>query len=335
MNTPETVRPETVRPETTRREAPKSEPGKRAQSSRFAAWSEHHGWSMATSLRRLGARPLGTALTVAVMGLALALPLAFYLLLGNVQRMGDALGRTQSISVFMKSQQNAATAAQAASELRERGDVVDVQIKTPKEGLDELAKMQGFSGALQSLESNPLPYVLQVQPKPGLAAAEVDTLVEAMKAMPGTDVVQDSGTWRQRLDALLGVGTRAVLLLAVLLAVAALLVVGNTVRVDIQGRAAEIGVLMLVGASRRFVRRPYLYTGIWYGLFAGFLAVVLALGLQMALAGPVARLTDAYNGSVSFGGLPWWLLAAVPVIAAALGWLGARLVSAHQLSRAA
>jgi cell division transport system permease protein len=148
-------------------------------------------------------------------------------------------------------------------------------------------------------------------------------------------MVQDSGSWRQRLDALLGVGDRIVLILAGLLAVAALLVVGNTVRVDIASRAEEIDVLMLVGASRAFVRRPYLYAGIWYGLFSGVLAVLLALLVESALAGPVARLSQAYGGKLQVGGLPPWLLLAVPLAAAALGWLGARLVSAWQLRRAA
>ncbi len=315
-------------------EVRKPEVSRRSGTQRFAGWREHHGWSMAASLKRLGARPLGTLLTVAVMGVALALPLAFYLLLGNVQRMGDALGRNQSISVFMKSQQNAGGAETAAAALRERHDVAGVTVRTPRDGLEELAKMQGFTGALQSLENNPLPFVLEVKPAPGLSADAAGSLVEAMKSLPGVDVVQDNGSWRTRLDALLGVGTRAVLVLATLLGIAALLVVGNTVRVDIQSRSAEIGVLLLMGASRAFVRRPYLYAGIWFGLFAGVLAVAIAAGLELVMAAPVEKLTAAYDGSVVFGGLPIWLLVAVPFVSAALGWLGARLVSARQLRRA-
>ncbi|HEV7777766.1 MAG TPA: permease-like cell division protein FtsX [Luteibacter sp.] len=316
-------------------EVRKPEVSRRSGTQRFAGWREHHGWSLAASLKRLGARPLGTLLTVAVMGVALALPLAFYLLLGNVQRMGDALGRNQSISVFMKTQQNAGGAETAAAALRERHDVAGVSVRTPKDGLDELAKMQGFTGALQSLENNPLPFVLEVKPAPDLSADAVGSLVEAMKNLPGVDVVQDNGSWRSRLDALLGVGTRAVLVLAILLGIAALLVVGNTVRVDIQSRSAEIDVLVLMGASRAFVRRPYLYAGIWFGLFAGVLAVAIAAALELVMAAPVERLAAAYDGTVVFGGLPAWLFVAVPLVSAALGWLGARLVSARQLRRAA
>ena len=302
---------------------------------RLASWQEHHGWSAASSLRRLAARPLGSLLTIAVMGLALALPLAFYLLLGNVQKLGDALGQTQAISVFLKSDQGAQQAQMLARQLGERPEVGAVTIKTPQQGMDELAKMQGFSGAVQSLGENPLPYVLQLQPRPEATATALEQLVTDVRGMGSVDLVQDSGHWRQRLEALLGVGNRVVLILASLLALAALLVVGNTVRVDIASRSEEIGVLLLVGASKAFVRRPYLYAGIWYGLFSGILAAVLAVAIELALAAPVARLSQAYAGQLHVGGLPLWLLLAVPLVAALLGWLGARVVSAWQLRMAA
>jgi len=300
---------------------------------KIAGWREHHGWSAAASLRRLASRPVGTLLTVAVMGLALALPLAFWLLLGNVQKLGDALGQQQAISAFLQPGQANSVAQLMATKLRERPDVAEVKLKTPQQGMDELAKMQGFSGALHALDDNPLPYVLEVRPKDGLLAGQVDSLVTDLRGIQGVDMVQDSGTWRQRLDALLGVGTRVVLILAAMLALAVLLVVGNTVRVDISSRAEEIGVLMLLGASRAFVRRPYLYAGIWYGLFAGVLAALLAVLIELVLAQPVAELSRAYNGALQVNGLPLWLLLSVPVAAAALGWLGARLVSARQLRR--
>lgn len=302
---------------------------------RLASWQEHHRWSVAASVRRLASRPLGTALTMAVMGLALALPLAFYLLLGNVQKLGDALGQSQAISVFLKPDQTAQQASLLAKQLGERAEVAQVIVKTPQQGMDELAKMQGFSGALGTLDDNPLPYVLQLQPQSQASATSLEQLVTDVRGMRSVDMVQDSGSWWQRLDALLGVANRAALILASLLALAALLVVGNTVRVDIASRSEEIGVLLLVGASSAFVRRPYLYAGIWYGLFSGLLADALAVLIEFALAAPVAQLSRAYDGKLAIGGLPLWLLLAVPLAAALLGWLGARLVSAWQLRRLA
>jgi cell division transport system permease protein len=274
-------------------------------------------------------------MTIAVMGLALALPLAFYLLLGNVQKLGEALGQSQSISVFLQPGQTASQAQLLAKQLGDRPEVAAVAMKTPQQGMDELAKMQGFSGALDALDDNPLPYVLQLQPRAGVGAHALEQLVADVRTLRGVDLVQDSGSWRQRLDALLGVGNRVVLVLASLLALAALLVVGNTVRVDIASRSEEIGVLLLIGASGAFVRRPYLYAGFWYGLFSGILAALLAVLIEFALAAPVAQLSQAYDGKLQVGGLPLWLLLAVPPAAAVLGWLGARLVSAWHLRKVA
>lgn len=311
--------------------APRSTP---SRGGRAAGWREHHGWSAGASLARLAARPLGSLLTITVMALALALPLTFYLLLGNVQQLGQALGQDQAVNVFLQNDQVEQQARLLAKQLEARSDVAVVTVKTPQQGLDELAKLQGFSGALDALDQNPLPYVLQVQPRPGLDATVIDRLVGDLRGMRAVALVQDSGVWRQRLDALLAVGNRVVAALALMLALAALLVVGNTVRMDIASRSEEIGVLVLVGASGAFVRRPYLYAGIWYGLFSGALAVLLALGIEFALAGPIARLSQAYDGKLHLGGLPLELLLAVPLAAAALGWLGARLVSAWQWRKA-
>ncbi|MCE5231761.1 MAG: permease-like cell division protein FtsX [Mizugakiibacter sp.] len=313
--------------------AARAEPAARpASRGRLRAWREQHAWCFAASVRRLAERPLGTLLTVAVMGFALALPLAFYLLLGNVQRLGAALGETQAISVFLKADRDAQAAQALAARLRGRVDVAAVALKTPQQGLQELAALEGFAPALDALGSNnPLPYVLLVEPRPELARAAVTTLVETLRTLPEADLVQDDGAWRERLGALVGVARRAVQLLAVLLALAALLVVGNTVRLDIRSRADEIAVLQLVGASAAFVRRPYLYEGIWYGLCSGAFAALLVLLLELALAGPVARLAGSYGGQLSFAGIALPVLLMVPLLAAALGWLGARLASARHL----
>jgi len=306
----------------------------RTRPRRLAAWLEQHAWGLMASLRRLGGRPLGSLLTVTVMGFALALPLTFALLLGNLQRLGSALGETQAISVFMQVGGNGSAAKALAKQIHQRDDVAAVEVRTPQQGMNELARMQGFGEALKALDYNPLPWVLVVRPATRLDAVRAKILLDWLRAQPGVDRVQDDGAWRKRLDALLEVGTRAVLMLAALLALAALLVVGNSVRLDIQGRADEIAVLRLVGASPSFVRRPYLYAGLWYGLAGGLVAMMLTLLLEWALAGPVSRLAASYGGRLEFGGLPAWQLVLVPLLAALLGWVGARLVCARQLQRA-
>ncbi len=305
----------------------------RSRPRHVAAWREQHTWCLRASMQRLAARPVGTFLTVLVMGFALSLPLAFWLVLGNVQHLADVLGRTQAVNVFLPVDATADAATALAGELRGRSDVAEVTVRSPKQGLAELASMQGFAKALGTLDYNPLPYVLIVRPREHASAATVHALVGALRALPEVDQVQDDGAWRQRLDTLVGVGRRVAWLLAALLGLAAVLVVGNSVRMDIQGRAQEIAVLRWVGASAAFVRRPYLYAGLWYGLAGGLVASVLVLVMEAVLAAPVQRLVASYGGRLLVGGLPWWQLLLAPLLAAALGWLGARLVSAHWLRR--
>lgn len=298
---------------------------------RLAAWREQHAWCAGASLRRLGVRPLGTVLTVIVMGVALALPLSLWLLLGNVQRLGRDLGHDPSISVFMQPGTAQDLVEHTADALRARGDVGKLTIRTPDQGMAELASSQGFSKAFAALPDNPLPYVLVVTPNAGNTPAATAALVKDLKGRSHIDFVQDDGAWRQRLHAIVELGRRGVSVLALLLGLAALLVVGNSVRLDIQGRAEEIAVLQLVGASRAFVRRPYLYAGLWYGLASGVMAVLVVGGLELALARPVAQLASSYAGGLPIRGLGWTELIWVPLAAAALGWLGARLVSARML----
>jgi len=310
-----------------------SAPSRVRRRSRLLVWREQHAWCCRASLRALFARPFGTALTVLVLGFALTLPLAFYLLLANVQRLGGALGQSQSISVFLKSGANGQAAESMAKQLRAKPGVMQVTVETPSQGLSELGAVEGFGEALHALPDNPLPYALLVQPESGSTRVQIEALVADMRASPAVDLVQDNGAWRARLDALIALGRRVTALLAALLALAALGVVGNTVRLDIRSRADEIAVQRLVGAGTAFVRRPYLYEGIWYGLAAGLIAVALLLALEAGLAAPVRALSESYGQRIAFGGLPAAVLMLVPLLAALLGWLGAFLASTRYLFR--
>ena len=301
--------------------------------SQVAMWRRQHAWCVRDSLRQLARRPLGSALTIAVMGLALALPLAFYLLLTNLQHLATALGDSQAVSVFLKSGVAAEGADKLAATLRARADVAGVTVRTPQQGLAELAAMQGFGDALRSLPDNPLPFVLLVEPRAGADRTQVGRMVAAVRAMGEVELVQDNGQWRARLDALIALGRRVMLLLAVLLGAAAVLVIGNTVRLDLRSRADEIAVQRLIGASASFVRRPYLYEGVWYGLAAGIVAVLLVLLLEAVLAAPVRDLVASYAGRLHFGGLSWGTLGIALAIAMALGWLGAWIASGRHLAR--
>lgn len=295
------------------------------------AWREQHRYSLVSSLQRLAARPVATVLTLAVLALALTLPLLFWLLLDNAKSLNGTVEDARAVSVFLKHDLDAVAVQALAAELRARDDVAAVELKSPEQGLEEFRSQSGFADALKLLHYNPLPAVLVVTPRIGAKDA-TPALVAALQHDPAVDLVQYDAQWRQRLNAILVAVGRAALVLAILLALAALLVIGNTVRLDIQGRRDEIEVMQLLGASNGFVRRPFLYTGFWYGVFAGVLSLILIGIVEWALAAPLAQLAASYDDRFGLHGLPLAGTLALLGASAALGWLGAWLAASRHIA---
>lgn len=289
-------------------------------------WRDLHLHGLLSSIGKLAQRPWATLLTVSVMALALALPLGLWLLLDNVERFSGSVAQSRDIGVFLRPQVDHAQARQLADTLRARADVASVRINTPEQGLAEFRAMSDLAGALDVLDENPLPYVLVVTP-----GADAGDLPERLRALPEAEIVQHDAGWRERLNAWLAFGARAVYVVALLFGVGALLVVGNTVRLDIQARTEEIAVLQLLGATDGFVRRPFLYLGACYGLGGGILALLVLLAAGRALSLPLARLVASYGSAFTLTGPGWQGLAQFLTAALLLGWLGAWLAAGHHL----
>ncbi|TKR30407.1 ABC transporter permease [Luteimonas gilva] len=292
----------------------------------IGTWFDHHLYSFLASLGRVVRKPWSTVLTVGVMALALALPLGLWLVLQNVERFAGDVERSRQINLFLKPDVGLERARTLTEQLRGRGDVAEVVWKTPEQGLSELRQRSGLGEAIASVEGNPLPSLLVVTPK-----GDETLLAESLQALPETDLVQRDALWRQRLDGWLRFGNRVAWVLAALLGLGALLVVGNTVRLDIQSRSEEIGVLQLLGATDGFIRRPFLYLGAWYGLAAGALALALLAATDFALRMPLATLAQSYGSQFALSGFDLRQAAIVLLAATLLGWLGAGLVAHHFL----
>ncbi|WAT14924.1 permease-like cell division protein FtsX [Xanthomonas fragariae] len=296
--------------------------------SRFGVWIDHHLHSIAFSLGRAMRKPWATLLTIVVMALALALPLGLSIALDNVKLLAGSVQQSREINLFLKVDVGADAAQALAVELRARPDVAQVTLRTPAQRLAELRESAKLDEAIDALGDNPLPTLLIVTPTD---AAHDAQLAGALQALPQTDQVQHDVLWRKRLDGWLRFGERLVQVLSALLGIGAVLVVGNTVRLDIQSRREEIGVLQLLGASDGFIRRPFLYLGAWYGLGAGAVALALIAASGLALRAPLAILADSYGSSFTLHGLDLPHSAMVLVGTLVLGWLGAWLVTGHFL----
>jgi cell division transport system permease protein len=298
--------------------------------SRIGMWFDHHAYSFVASLGRMLRKPWATALTVGVMAMALALPLGLWATLQNVERLAGSVQHSRQVSLFLKPAIAGERARTLADELAARPDVARVELRTPEQGLEEL-RARGFGDALAALEGNPLPNLLLVTPTADASAGDEAALAQSLQQLPEADTVQHDAGWRERLDQWLRFGTRLAWVLAGLLGLGALLVVGNTVRLDIQSRREEIGVLQLLGASDGFIRRPFLYLGAGYGALAGALALALLTATDAALREPLAELARGYGSSFALRGFDPAQAVAIVAGAGVLGWLGAGFVTDHYL----
>ena len=131
--------------------------------------------------------------------------------------------------------------------------------------------------------------------------------------------------WIERLFALLSLGERLVVALSLVLAVGMLLVIGNTIRLAIENRRAEIEVVKLVGGTDGFVRRPFLYMGLGYGLGGALTAWLLVQISLWFLRGPVELLAQSYQNAYSLQGLGVIETLGVFVASGLLGIIGAAL----------
>jgi len=299
----------------------------RVHNSGLGTWFDHHAYSFVSGLGRVFRKPWAALLTIGVMAVSLALPLGLWLVLGNVARLGGSVEQSREVSVFLKQDVAPARVQALADELRSRSNIAAVNHVTPQQGLELLRARGGLGGIIDAAgDSNPLPHVLVVSP-----ASDEARVAESLRQLPEAELVQHDAQWRQRLDTWLQFGSRVVWVLAALLGLGALLVVGNTVRLDIQSRREEIGVLQLLGATDGFIRRPFLYLGAWYGLVSGGLALAVLAVVGIALRMPLSQLVASYGSSFALHGFTPLQTLAVLGGATLLGWLGAGVVAGHFL----
>ncbi len=284
------------------------------------------------SLGQLSRTPLATLMTAAVIGIALALPAGLHVLLDNAQRLSGGWDGATQISLFLKKNVSDARARRLAETIRRRPEVAAVDYIPRDQALAEFERLSGFGDALKALDENPLPSVLVVRPRPEAATPEAaEKLLGRLRQYGPVELAQLDMQWVKRLYVIMDLVRRGVLVLGLLLGLAVLLVVGNTIRLAIQNRRDEIVVMKLIGGTDAFIRRPFLYTGFWYGLFGGLIAAAL-VGLALwVLAGPVERLAGLYQSPFRLAGLGGSELLILLLLAVGLGLAGSWLAVGRHL----
>jgi len=270
----------------------------------ITVWLLQHVQAFISSLGQLCRSPVASLLTAAVIGISLALPAGFYVILENTQRITAGWEGTVQITAFLKMDVSDDRGKELVTELGRNPYIIRVKYIGRDEALAEFRQSSGFGEALNALEENPLPSLLLISPRPDShperTAANLLTL---LKAFPEVDSAQYDQKWVSRLNAMILIVQRVVIIMAVFLGMAVLLIIGNTIRMLIYHRRSEIEIAKLFGATDGFIQRPFLYSGFWYGLCGGLFAWFLVNGSLKLVEKPASHLAELYTSKFYLTGL--------------------------------
>lgn len=287
------------------------------------AWINQHITALRDAFRRLASAPLTTILSLFVIGIALTLPAAGWLLIDNFQRAANSASGVQQISLFMTLDADRKALDEVESRLK-LAAAGRWRFVSREEALKHLQSSAGMGDLIGSLPRNPLPDAFIVEPA-DTSPESMEKLAKNIGGWPKVAHVQLDSAWAKRFDALLRIGRLAVSLLAAVFAAALVVVTFNTIRLQILAHGTEIEVARLIGATDAWIRRPFTYFGALQGALGGLLATLLVLLGTRLLTPPIAELAQLYGASFTLQGPSPTLAGLLAGAGALLGWLGALL----------
>ncbi len=265
---------------------------------RIGAYLLHHMQSLLFSLGKIYQAPATTIMTVAVIGITLSLPGGFYLFLKNIDAMSGDFRSSSQISLYLDLELSEKRGREVEQEIAGMADVASTRFISRDVSLQEFREQSGFGKSIDTLSANPLPHTIIVEPT-GADSFSVRNLLNSLQAIPEVEIAKLDTEWLERLYTIIEIARRAVVIISLLFACAVLLVIGNTIRLDIQNRYQEIIVTKLIGATDAFIRRPFLYGGLWYGLLGGIVSWLIVEIGYLAISGPLARLQVLYQSDMT------------------------------------
>ncbi|TDJ26901.1 MAG: ABC transporter permease [Gammaproteobacteria bacterium] len=271
-----------------------------ATTNRLLAYLLHHLQSLQFSLGKLYQAPATTLMTIAVIGITLSLPGGFYLFLKNIDAISGDFRSSSQISLFLTLDLSDRQARALEQDVAGMTDVLSTTFISRQQALAAFRQDSGFGKSIDTLSSNPLPHTIIVEPRPEADTFAVRNLLNGLQAMPEVDIAKMDTEWLERLYTILEIARRSVAMITILFACAVLLIIGNTIRLDIQNRYQEIIVTKLIGATDAFIRRPFLYGGVWYGLFGGIISWLIVEMGYLVISGPLNRLNLLYQADLRF-----------------------------------
>lgn len=293
-------------------------------------WVSHLRQAIA-SLGEIWLTPASSLLTVAVIGVSLTLPVTLHLVVKNLQQVGHSVDQAAQISLFLKAQTSETEIAELLALLQADSQIEQVQFMDKGQALLEFKLHSGFGDSLDYLDENPLPHVLLVTPS-NTSTLAATALLKQLQQERYIELAKLDIGWLERLDAIVSLVKQAAIAVAILLILALLLVVGNTIRLMVLSKKDEIEVMKLVGATNSYIQRPFLYTGVWLGLFGGVLTFLIEEVLLWWLEQGVAKVTLLYDGAFDLMPLGFVELLYLLLGAIFLGLLGSFIAVQRTIS---
>ncbi len=298
----------------------------------MSPYLERHLVALVGSLGELYRQRLSALLTALVIGVSLALPASLLLGLSTLRQATAGWDGDAQLTAYLKSDLPDAQAVELATMLRrDLATEAQVTLIDRAQALAEFERSSGLGEALALLGDNPLPAALVLTPTSAADEATLTRLAGRLRALPQVDDVQADLDWVRRLNALLELGKRTVWVFAGLLGAGVVLVTGNTIRLAIFNRRAEIEITKLIGGTDGFIRRPFLYWGLLQGLTGGLVAVLLLLAVNIGLAGPVRTLAGLYGSTLRLATPGFTGSLGLLLLGSALGFAGAAMAVGRHL----
>ncbi len=288
----------------------------------------HHLQAMFKSLQRLGDAPFANFLIVAVISIALAIPTTLFILLLNLKQVGAGWQQKQTqLTVYLKPGLGEMRIQDLRRQINQRPDVLGVEYISSKAALDEFAEAADLKSIFATIRSNPIPAMFVIYPSHSSSAmAALTALQDSLKKIPQVIEVQLNSLWLERLFAMIKLGKRFIYAFGFLMIFGVLLVVGNVTRLTVMNRQHEMIVHRLVGASDGFIRRPFLYSGVWYGFFGGLMAVLFVFCVLSWLNQSVRELSSLYHSQFQISNFGLTFALNLILVSCLLGWIAAKLV---------
>ncbi|WP_419419294.1 permease-like cell division protein FtsX [Legionella sp. D16C41] len=300
---------------------------------RIQSLFSYHMQAAALSFNSLCRTPLTTMLTAIVIAITLTLPAIFWVITDNLKQLTSEWQGSGHISLYLKSALSSQDENTFLGQVRALEGVGQATLKTKAQGFAELEKQEGLREILRSLPENPLPAVIEVIPATSVNdPLKIKQLFERLKGLPQVDQAKLDMEWLIRLHAILRFVSSVAHAIIILLALAVVLIIGNTLRLALHKRQEEVQILKLIGATDTFILRPFLYTGIWYGMLGAIFAIFFVNIFMLSVAVAVRELSSAYYMQYPLLGLSVRQAYLIVLAAVILGWLGARIAVKKQLS---